>query len=124
MKRPRCSELPVKGRIQAQWRLRLVNCLQECDFLADSWESTKSKRILLGPGEKPEQALERDRVPELQTEAGEGPRTCIYLRVTGSNAGWQISTESYCHLLHDLNPFATVHIATGSPSGQAGTDRS
>ena len=81
-------------------------------------------RILPGPGEKPEQALERDRVPELQTEAGEGPRTCVYLRVTGSNAGWQISTESYCHLLHDLNPFATVHIATGSPSGQAGTDRS
>ena len=65
----------------------------------------------------------KGRDPRVTDRRGEGRCTGVYLRVTGSNAGWQISTESYCHLLRDLNPFATVHTATGSPSGQAGTDR-
>jgi len=102
---------------------RCLSCLCDAHFLPASG----SLRCLRGQPslwEEATQALGRHRSQSHGPNGERGRRcVCFYVRVTCSSVAWNLPTESYYHLLRDLNPCGPMWTATGGPSGQAGTNR-
>ena len=119
-KRSRCFELPGKKGGARSWWGAGLGCGRGPQRM---WSPGSPKGHSGALGRSLSGRWKGARSQGYRPKGEKGRRTCICLRVTGSNAAWQISTESYCHLFCDLNALATVHAASGSPSGQAGTDQ-